>query len=424
MSDISLTASQRSSLISLVDIQQLSDRTQLRLSTGRRVNSASDDAVNFFRSRSLNNRADDFRIRQDDIAQGVQSLQVTIDALDTVDTLLRQLRGIAESTRSQNLTERQRSNSQFQEILRQVRFLVDDSSYQGLNLLNNTSNQLDVRFGVKTQSRLNISGLNLTPRNISNYKQAYLRNFFVTNAFSSLKKLDNKVLSVFGANYSLFNQNLRISTGAFLSGLLNSGTGISGSKVKSTIAGLSSKFSVMAAANKSQLFLKANVHSVVAKTGFSRLADRNSTLLANFAYSLIKNRTDHLFSDVIFGRMNSQLHVSGLLGTTLNQSFSNLGSANSNVSEINNVVQHIDSAISRVRSQAAELGTNNAILQTRANFTATYVNSLQGGSDNLVLADLNEEGANIVVLQTRQQLAINSLSIAGRQQQSILQLIR
>ncbi|HBM11605.1 MAG TPA: flagellin, partial [Rhodospirillaceae bacterium] len=41
-------------------------------------------------------------------------------------------------------------------------------------------------------------------------------------------------------------------------------------------------------------------------------------------------------------------------------------------------------------------------------FTNEYVNTLQGGSDKLTLADLNEEGANLVALQTRQQLGIQS----------------
>ncbi|HAE03610.1 MAG TPA: flagellin-like protein, partial [Rhodospirillaceae bacterium] len=75
------------------------------------------------------------------------------------------------------------------------------------------------------------------------------------------------------------------------------------------------------------------------------------------------------------------------------------------------------------RATSAELGTNVAILQTRLDFTNEYVNTLQGGSDKLTLADLNEEGANLVALQTRQQLGIQSLSIAGQQQQAILALL-
>ena len=69
-------------------------------------------------------------------------------------------------------------------------------------------------------------------------------------------------------------------------------------------------------------------------------------------------------------------------------------------------------------------GVTDAILETRLNFTSSYVNTLETGSDKLTLADLNEEGANLVALQTRQQLGIQSLAIAGQQQQAILGLLQ
>ena len=72
---------------------------------------------------------------------------------------------------------------------------------------------------------------------------------------------------------------------------------------------------------------------------------------------------------------------------------------------------------------ASTLGGNVAILQTRLDFTDQYVNTLNTGADALTLADLNEEGANLVALQTRQQLGIQSLAISGQQQQAILALL-
>ena len=71
---------------------------------------------------------------------------------------------------------------------------------------------------------------------------------------------------------------------------------------------------------------------------------------------------------------------------------------------------------------SAEFGNNYSILQTREEFTESLVNVLEEGSDKLVLADMNEESANMLALQTRQQLAVNSLSLASQASQSILQL--
>lgn len=92
------------------------------------------------------------------------------------------------------------------------------------------------------------------------------------------------------------------------------------------------------------------------------------------------------------------------------------------VSKLDSVIKSLDSAIAGVRSDTKTLGTNVALLQTRLDFTKQYVNTLTEGSSKLVNADMNEEGANLVALQTRQQLAIQALSFAGQQEQGILRL--
>ena len=86
------------------------------------------------------------------------------------------------------------------------------------------------------------------------------------------------------------------------------------------------------------------------------------------------------------------------------------------------VLNILDSAITSLRSNAKTLGSNVSLLKTRLDFTIDYVNTLTGGSDKLVLADLNEEGANLVALQTRQQLATQALAFAGQAEQAVLQL--
>ncbi|MGE5545700.1 MAG: flagellin [Solirubrobacterales bacterium] len=94
------------------------------------------------------------------------------------------------------------------------------------------------------------------------------------------------------------------------------------------------------------------------------------------------------------------------------------------VSKFDAVIKSLDSAVISVRSSTKTLGTNVALLQTRLDFTKQYVNNLKEGSDKLTLADLNEEGANLVSLQTRQQLGIQALSFAGQQEQGVLALFR
>ncbi|MCW0183396.1 flagellin [Zavarzinia sp.] len=94
------------------------------------------------------------------------------------------------------------------------------------------------------------------------------------------------------------------------------------------------------------------------------------------------------------------------------------------ITTIDTITDSLDTAISKVRAATASLGSNVTLLQTRLDFTKNYINTLTEGSDKLTLADLNEEGANLVALQTRQQLALKALSFAGQSEQNVLQLFQ
>ena len=84
----------------------------------------------------------------------------------------------------------------------------------------------------------------------------------------------------------------------------------------------------------------------------------------------------------------------------------------------------LDAAISQNSALTAALGTNVNILQARSTFSANYSATLSGGGDKLTLADLNVEAANSQALSLRQQIGIQSLSVSGQQNASILNLLK
>ncbi|MFD1696631.1 flagellin [Roseibium aestuarii] len=90
--------------------------------------------------------------------------------------------------------------------------------------------------------------------------------------------------------------------------------------------------------------------------------------------------------------------------------------------EINAVIDRINTALSNLRAQASEFGTNLSTVEIRQDYTKTLINTLQEGAGKLTLADTNEEGANLLALQTRQQLASTSLSFASQADQTVLSL--
>ena len=82
----------------------------------------------------------------------------------------------------------------------------------------------------------------------------------------------------------------------------------------------------------------------------------------------------------------------------------------------------LSDALGSLRSQASGFGSNLSIVQNRQEFTKATINTLQTGADNLVLADSNEEAANLLALQTRQQLSSTALSLASQADQAVLRL--
>ncbi len=86
------------------------------------------------------------------------------------------------------------------------------------------------------------------------------------------------------------------------------------------------------------------------------------------------------------------------------------------------VLGQIDGALRTLRSQATNFGSKLSTVQTRQQFTKQLINTLQTGADNLVLADTNEEGANMLALQTRQQLSTTALSLSAQADQAVLRL--
>lgn len=92
------------------------------------------------------------------------------------------------------------------------------------------------------------------------------------------------------------------------------------------------------------------------------------------------------------------------------------------LAEINSAITQLDSATSNLRTEAQKLSTNLSTITIRQDFTAKMINTLEDGASNLTNADMNEEGANMLMLQTRQQLGTTSLSLASQAAQSVLRL--
>ena len=246
--EITLSAAVRNNLLALRDTEDLISRTQSRLSTGLKIASPID------------------------VDQAISSVKTALEAIEAVDSLVSQMKGLLVSAKTATGNELTSIQNQYNELRVQIDNLTKDAAYQGLSLINGTGENLQVSFSTDSTSVMNINSVDLR-----------------------VGSLGLNIASA--ANYSL----------------------------------------------------------------------------------------------------------SSVIDAALNE---------------------IKSAKETLRGQAQQLGSNIAILQARLDFTATYTDILEDGAGKLNLANITEEGANLVALQTRQQLGISALAFAGQSEQSVLQLFR
>jgi flagellin-like hook-associated protein FlgL len=121
----------------------------------------------------------------------------------------------------------------------------------------------------------------------------------------------------------------------------------------------------------------------------------------------------------------SSVTVSGVTDTSasalaVNASTNNWAAA----SDISTASSQLTSALTTLRSQSQTLGSSLSTVQIRQDFTKATINTLQTGSSDLTLADSNQEGANLLALQTRQQLSTTALSLASQADQNVLRLFQ
>ena len=82
----------------------------------------------------------------------------------------------------------------------------------------------------------------------------------------------------------------------------------------------------------------------------------------------------------------------------------------------------LDKAVATLRTESSKLSNNLSIITARQEFTQGMINTLKDGAAWLTNADMNEEGANMLMLQTRQALGTTSLSLASQAAQSVQRL--
>ena len=513
MSDVTLSSSVRQSLLSLQGTTSLIEKTQNRLSTGLRVSSAIDDPVAFFQAKSLLDRASDLLEKKDGIDQGISTVTVALDGVESIESLVKQMKGISNSMKSATTAQMDDLVTQFNDIRTQINNLAADATYQGTNLINGAGQTLSIEFSEQTASLLTVSSVDLRAgtAGLSITSAANFTGGFVVNggtvgaSTGTAANLGNRFLST-TSDFSLTWAGPANTFSAGETVSFTYGTGSTYSLVVATAASLTVAnggvldvdvvSSTTAIASGKELALKATasrnlIFGFSAQTGGAvtgQVSAGNAITVTYQGATSVTLTTADGGLTFTYGTGTVTLNVAagqtlaltgagdtvtlsllsgaagaagltaatgaayvglGALGISAASATSTGGTKNLGIaiaagasaasvtasnaytvryvqagdtSAANAAISELDSALITLRTQAQTLGSNVALLNTRLDFTQNYVNTLQGGADKLTLADINEEGANLLALQTRQQLGIQSLSLAAQAEASILRL--
>ena len=128
--------------------------------------------------------------------------------------------------------------------------------------------------------------------------------------------------------------------------------------------------------------------------------------------------------DVTFGNSSTdKLTIAGFDGTSqgadLKMTATNQWLTNT---AIDTDITAMTAATNTLKAKSSSLASGLSIVNTRQDWVNSMVNTLTQGADNLTLADMNEEGANMLMLNTRQSLGTTALSLSAQAAQSVLKL--
>lgn len=376
MADISLTASMRSNLLSLQQTQDLMDMTQERLSTGKKVNSAIDNPSSYYTAQSLTNRASDLNALLDSMGQGIQTIQAANEGIEAITDFVQQVKALANTARD-NAT---------------VKGTTSSGTYTAADDTKNITVKIE---GVADQD------IKVTLENTDSLEQAATKIATALNdGTDGVKDAEDTVIGGFTATVE--NGQIKISNSK---GIV--------ANVSGTISGITFNGEI------------GNSTRTTSMKQYNEILDQIDQLAKDSGYKGVNLLQGNSLKVVFNEDRSSYLTINGTFADTSDEGLKISRAedwTNPDNEAIEASISELENAITSLRNMASEFGNNYSIVENRENFTESLINVLEEGSDKLTLADMNEESANMLALQTRQQLAINSLSLASQAAQSVLSL--
>ena len=371
MADINLSLATRTTLLQVQRARALIDATAKRMSTGVRV-SVITNATAFFDARSLTDRAGDLLGIKDKISEAASTVGAAVAAIDSIISLVNQMRGLAVSVKGGAVSG------------------AVPTTVTGDVVANVALKITTALAGAENNDSFDIT-YNGTTTTIVNQPN---------DTFTDIR---DKINAISGLTATVSDGNPLVITAADGQDIV----------ITNNVNDLATDLGLATSTNGS---LATNTLRAAAETQFDSLRTQIDNLVNDTTFlgvNLLKASPDSL--TVTFNEDGTaKLTVSGIASDSTALAISAVDSADSFATDagIDTIVAQLDAALTTLRTTQSTLGGNNALINIRLTFTENLITTLENGAAKLINADLNEEAANLLALQTRHDLALAALGLS------------
>ena len=375
---ISLTAGMRSNLINLQSTAKLMEQTAVRLNTGKKVNSALDDPISYFTAKDHMSRVSTLGTLKNGMSEGIQTLTAANNGVEAIIDLIEAAKAKAVSAKS--------------------------AEAAGTGNVTSTITLSSVTAG----------------------DEIVIDNFTFTAVTGALTaSMDFSIAGTDTLQAASLAQAIGSADGEIavdVAGLNGAVIALENTETPADILAATITFTDTDAFTETLISASTERDELVAQ--YATLMSQIDQLQADSTYKGT-NLLDSTNSLTVEFEGSNEIAVAGfdgdVSGLLLNATAGN-GTGWGTDTLIDSDITLMDAAIDTLESEASSLASSLSIVTTRQDFTSNMINTLTTGADNLTLADMNEEGANMLMLQTQQALGTNSLSLAAQTAQGVLRL--
>jgi flagellin-like hook-associated protein FlgL len=458
---VSLSSGVRSALSSLQSTAAQAAASQLKLATGKKVNSAVDNPVNYFTAASLNDRSSQLTGLLDGISNGIQTIQAASKGIDGITKLVNSLQSTlkqAQSDAAQNrptkagtalatASEAALTSKSLKDIALDKRIVDDNGATANTATATYAGNVGGATLAAGDEAVTSIS--------LTSGSTTYTASFVSTN--STVRDVVNEI-NKSGVATAFVDEKGQLNVKGNGSDKVQFGIGTTtftpaapGAPTAGEITTASTASTTLAtgATSDNTDFGFALTDNSAAGTSITS-SGITSAVRSNLIdqYNDIRDKIDDLAKDSSFnginllkgdrlsiqfnektGKNQTKLDIQGSDVTSDNLGIVKAGNTQltgqvnfQNDADLDSATKALTGALTSLKSLSSTFGANLSVAQTRQDFTKDLADTLSTGAANLVNVDANAEAANLLALQTRQQLSQTALSLSNQSEQAVLRL--